>query len=459
MIRCNLSIFNFNVDGKWEKKFREIFLVMGIVAFFLSGCMILNYLYWQEDIWSRILWHNFYKQTENIDYVYLGSSHVFFDLNPEILDKKNGKNNFNLSTGSQRIIESYYLLKEADRCNKIEKVYVEMYYFQSTGVYGNYREEKTIQNGWRNLDYMKFSFGKLDMLFHMNPMQYYIDAIFPFVRYREHLMDGDWIKDGVDYKRTVNYKEYSFKDGTGEFRDKGYYYIIKELEDPLFLRNRMPEEMYLTEDAEIYLRKTIEYCKKREIPIILFSSPIYEIQLMSTENYDSYANRIKEIADEYQIPYYDFNMVKEEYLPIQYSKYFKDVGHLNAKGAELYTDFFHQVVSSSQEDNKRYFYDSYQEKMSNVDPKVYGLYYYIVDDEEIQEGELGNTRRMVIGATRGGKLEYQIFLEPDTGESVLVQDFSENNMFNISTEEHGICKIAWREKGNTGKDGEIKIQY
>lgn len=101
-------------------------MILAVVILFLTGVKALNYLYWQEDVWSRNLCHNFYGQAKNIDYIYLGSSHVYCDINPEILDEKNGKNNFNLSSGSQRVIESYYCLKEADRRNKIEKVYLEL---------------------------------------------------------------------------------------------------------------------------------------------------------------------------------------------------------------------------------------------------------------------------------------------------------------------------------------------
>lgn len=202
MIRHSLFIFSSN-----KKKCRAVFLTLMAIAFFLLGVKILNYLYWQEDEWSRILWHNYYKQTENIDYVYLGSSHVFCDLNPKILDEKNGKNNFNLATSSQRLIESYYLLKEADRKNKIENAYLELYYIPSTGVEGEYKDKGTVLNVLSHTDHMKYFWGKADALFHMIPLKYYPEMIFPFIRYREHLMDGNWIKDRANAKAAKNHKK------------------------------------------------------------------------------------------------------------------------------------------------------------------------------------------------------------------------------------------------------------
>lgn len=489
MIRHSLSIFNFDPQTKCEsfhfvlhkKKCRAAVLTLVVIAFFLLGVKILNYLYWQEDDWSRILWRNYYKQTENIDYVYLGSSHVYCDLNPEILDGKNGKNNFNLATPGQRLIESYYLLKEADRYQEMEKVYLELYYNPSTGILGNYQERNSVQNGWRAIDHMRLSPTKMDALFAMNPIKYYPEAVFPFIRYREHLMDGNWIKDRTNAKTTENYKKYIYNDGVTEYRDKGYYDTKKELTNLFYGRDRNPAEMLLTEDAEAYLRKIITYCREKDIEITLFTSPIYELQPMATENYDSYAQSVKEIAAEYGVPYYDFNMVKEEYLPIQYPEYFMDVGHLNAKGAELYTNFFHQVVSALPKENTKYFYDSYREKLKNSNARVLGLYYYAAEESELSEddkpgnpivgkmsfspsvvlkdSEPGNMTRMVIASYREAELEYQIFLTPENGETVLLQDFWINKKFNVSAEEHGVCKIVWRSKKDGKRTGSMEVSY
>lgn len=454
MIRHSLFIFNFS-----RKKCKAVFLILAAVILFMTLVKALNYLYWQEDVWCRNLWHNFYGQAKNIDYIYLGSSHVYCDINPEILDEKNGKNNFNLSSGSQRVIESYYCLKEADRRNKIEKVYLELYYVPSTGAAGNYQDKSSIQNGWRNTDYMKPSFCKTEAIFGMNPLRYYPEAVFPFIRYREHLEEGDWIKGRVDEKSSENYKNYIYHDGTTEYRDKGYYYTTRELTNLLFARDRIPGEMSLTEDAEKYLRKIIEYCQEKDISITLFSSPIYEIQPLSTENYDSYANGVKEIAAEYGVAYYDFNLVKEEYLSVQYPEYYMDVGHLNGKGAELFTYFFHQVVSSEWKENKKYFYNSYSEKLEKSKERVYGLYSYGAGETELEPDDPDKTQRMVIASNRDKELEYQVFMMPDEGETVLLQNYSTNKQFNISPQEHGICKIVWRSTGDKEKTKSMEVRY
>lgn len=454
MIRRSLFIFSFS-----KKKCRAVFLILAAAVLFLTGVRTLNYLYWQEDLWSRILWHNFYRQEENIDCLYLGSSHVYNDINPEILDEKNGKNNFNLSSSGQRVIESYYYLKEADKYHNPETVYLELYYHASTGESGDYRDRSTIQDGWNNINYIRPSLGKMEAVFDMDPVQYYPEVVFPFIRYRGHLIEKDWIRARVSEKAADDYKNYIYNDGMTEYRDKGYKKTSRELTNLLFRRDRIPEEMFLTKDAEKYLRKTIEYCREKDISIVLFSSPIYEIQPMSTENYDSYVMGVKKIAAEYGVPYYDFNLVKEEYLPIQYPEYYQDVGHLNTKGADLFTHFFYQVVSSEPESNKKYFYDSYLEKLKKSEERIYGLYFYEAGGTEVDKDEPDKTRRMIIASNRDKELEYQVFLMPDGGETVLLQEYSTNKEFNMSWEEQGICKIVWRNTDDKEKTESMEIQY
>lgn len=460
MIRHSLSISSFRLGrGPLRAFCRAAFLVLAAVLFFLGGTRILNYLYWQEEDWERILFHRFYEQEENIDYIYLGSSHAFCGFNPEILDEKNGKNNFNLATSGQSLMGSYYLLKEADRRNDIERVYLELYYTCSTGGQGNYREKESVQISWRITDYMRMSPLKLDAFFHMNPKEYYVDAAFPYVRYRAHLTETDWIKDRVAYKNSGNYKKYIYVDGLTEYREKGYYSTTAELTNLLFARERRPEDMYLTEDADRYLRKIIEYCQRKGISVILCTNPMYEIQPFSTENYDSYVEGVRRTAAEYGVPYYDFNMAKEEYLPIRKPEYFMDAGHLNTKGAEMYSEFFHRVVSAPAEENADYFYGTYQEKMENEEPRVYGLYCYVMDEAEIQQSEEPyNNLKMKIAASREDEIECQIFLTPEGGETYMLQDFSAEKEFSVPAQEHGTCDIIWR-RADGGETENLKIQY
>ena len=67
---------------------------------------VLNYIYVNDHYngsasWERAVLHDFYTLDENIDCLYLGSSHVFRDIIPIQMDEINKRNNFNLATSSQ----------------------------------------------------------------------------------------------------------------------------------------------------------------------------------------------------------------------------------------------------------------------------------------------------------------------------------------------------------------------
>ena len=70
---------------------------------------VLNYMYLSPDDSNleRIFWHNFYEDAGKIDNICLGSSYVFCDLNPNILDDINGQYNFNMATPGQLLNGSY----------------------------------------------------------------------------------------------------------------------------------------------------------------------------------------------------------------------------------------------------------------------------------------------------------------------------------------------------------------
>ena len=179
---------------------------------------------------------------------------------------------------------------------------------------------------------------------------------------------------------------------------------------------------------------------------------MYELQPISTENYDSYVSQIREIAAEYDVEFYDFNLAKEEYFPIQQTKYYMDVEHLNADGSQLFTDFFWQIASGDREENEKYFYDTYSEKLEKKEPELYGIYYR----------EDGQSKHMRIASNREAGIEYKIVLTPtepaDKGE-YLVQDFNENKEFPVDEGEHGVCTITCRIRNAPEILQTVQIEY
>lgn len=212
----------------------------------------------------------------------------------------------------------------------------------------------------------------------------------------------------------------------------------------------------MAKTSEAYLRKVIEYCQKRQIPITLFISPMYELQLISTEHYDYYLEQVRGIAEEYGVEVYDFNLAREEALPIQDTRYFRDLGHLNATGAELFTAFFHKVMSGDAAENQQYFYDTYEQKLAHAAPEVYGIYYR---DEETEEGIEASYRNFFIASNKDEGMEYRVEMRPENADSYLLQNYSENRVFQVEVDEHGTCEVMYRMKDTPDAVKKIEIAY
>lgn len=447
----------------YVKHLKRIVEIAGALFIFLTISNALSYMYNNGGDWERILWHNFYEDKGKIENLYLGSSHVYFALDPTLLDDLNGQYNFNLSNGGQRLNSSYYLLREADRCNSLSHVYLELYHRISvttnTGsdpVYDFYR-------CWDNTDNMKNSFNKLEYQLHLTGVDRYAEIFFPFIRYRAHLDDWDYIHQTLAGKMTADYRAYEYRqvdEDTGmvtEYRKQGYRYTTGMLRDAdLTYERAVMEDDPMGKTSEEYLRKIIDYCQQKNIPLTLFITPTPELQFLCTEHYDYYINQVRDIAEEYQIPFYDFNLAKEEYLPIKQNRYFLDIGHLNADGAGMFTPFFYEVVSGDAADNEIYFYDSYEEKLQNTAPAVYGIYYWYPETtEEMPEPQ----KTFRIASNRDEGMEYYIILTPEGGEQYMVQYFAENKEFTVPRNEDGICTIVSRMADDPENIQTLEIWY
>ncbi len=438
----------------WKIYGKRIAGILGMLLLFLAIGELLNVMYVSEGGRNRYLWHQFYEHEGEIDNLFLGSSHVFCGVNAVLLDDLNGQHNFDLSSAYQTLNASYYLLREADRKNSLSHVYLEMYYPVSLYI-------ETGAENWLNIDHMELSWNKWEYFasIAVRDPRHLPEICFPFYRYRRFLGDWDYITQTIEGKRTNTYYNV-FADGNGyeESVGQGYIYSSRVLQEheKLMTSYTVLSENPMGEVSEQYLRKIISYCNEREIPITLFTVPMYGLSPVSTEHYDYYVDEIRTIAGEYGVAYYDFNLVKEEYLPIQRNEFFMDTDHLNGAGADFFTTFLNQVMSKEDSENEEYFHASFAERLRVEEPRVYGLY---LREHTSQEEPDQQMKTYWIASNREDDMEYNISLVSDTGEVNLIQDFTENREFTLPAEEHGICTIRARMKDGVEELCNMEISY
>lgn len=181
-------------------------------------CLRLDYMYVPDEAYYRVLFHSFYDEKENIDNVFLGSSHVYCDINPSILNKINGENNFNMSTPGQRWDNTYFLLKEVAARNKLKHVYLECYFGCDVDYVSWNREKRQYEvedyidknenysRSWLTSYYMNLGINKIAIQLNASNLDHLMENVFPFVRYREQTFNWDYVDNNIEYRKSDEYQ-------------------------------------------------------------------------------------------------------------------------------------------------------------------------------------------------------------------------------------------------------------
>ena len=449
---------------------------------FLAGCRFLNMLLIQDDMWTKILFRSYYTREKDIDYAFIGSSHVLCDVEPFLLDEINGGNNFNMSSPQQRYDTSYYLLKEMAGQNRLKHVYLECYYLCVTDheiwdkSLGTYKVSDYIgdpdhfASAWLISDAMKLSPNSLAIRFHASDRDHTLENMIPFVRYREKLFDWDYMAGNLANRMSgeepvyflhVDYEEPDGSPWYQEYLEKGDDLSTGQVYDceKIFPTDRDLTKYGIGAKSEEYLRKCIKFCQSQNIPVTVFVSPVLDFQLLSTGNYDNYVRDLKAIADEYGVDCYDFNLMKRDRLDIKHGEYYMDPEHLNTRGAELYTKVLWDVVSKTPEENQGLFYDSYADYLKDGEPEIFGLYYSLKDLADYMAGDgspVYLSKEFTVASNRDDMLYSVTYHTNEAAEEEKNVEVSKEGTFTLPSDEHGTITIS---SSYEGRDLSLSVNF
>lgn len=358
-----------------------------IIILYVSNLFFEFILVDNIDVFTRLMIHELYKTEDNIDVLFIGSSHCYRSLNPEITDQYMGCNTFNAGTSAQGLDGSYALLVEAGKHNDLKQVYLEMYY----GVQGiEYKDRTEMTQTYIISDYLRPSMNKISYLLNASEPDYWLNSFILPSRYGNKIFENKYVADNIKNKMSSEYKNYDFGDksnGSSEYYvGKGFVVNNNVVENNEFYHKEHFEtsEIQLSSDDKNSLNKIVEYCRKRNIELVLFSAPVSDFQLVDGGNYDAYIEQVSDLAAQNHISYYNFNLCKPEYFSYD-SDLFMDSDHLNYDGANEFSKLFSEVVLGKI-DNGQVFYQSYNEKLKNEGNKFLGVVYTITyEDEKIRK--------------------------------------------------------------------------
>ncbi|MCI8375708.1 MAG: hypothetical protein HFI29_09785 [Lachnospiraceae bacterium] len=345
------------------------FAAMALLVALLTGLTIkaCNYLIVDDSkSYTRLTMHELYETEGAIDTLFLGSSHCFRAYDPNLFTELTGKTAFNLGSSSQNYDTSYYLLREAVRTHEIKTVYLDMHY---KFLFVDKTDRDLVQANIIS-DYMKPSFNKLEFLTQTAELRQLTNRIFPFRRDWKKLGDPSYIKEVLKNKQTRAYRDFEPVVLEQErYAGKGFVYSEEELDAEAITWwenfGKVEEDMNSTVTYTLsYLERIVKLCREENIRLILVTAPSFDEYLEAIGPYDPAHAYIKELAAQYEVPYLDLNLCKEEYLSLAEDS-FLDVDHLNGKGAGIVTELLAQMDSrldSGQLNIDEYFNPWYDER-------------------------------------------------------------------------------------------------
>ena len=264
----------------------------------------------------------FYKERNNsIDVLYVGNSCIYTGVSPMEVYKNTGITGYAFSTSGQRMVSSYYFIKEAFKYQKPKLVFLEIGE-AFTGIDKN--DEMSIR---RAIDSLKFSKNKLDMIWDEDyQLSSYdkLSCIFPILRFHSR-----WNNlDESDLRKFIfngNYtdKGYLLEKNTKKYEGKVNRRLKKEKQE----KQLQFEIFKIPSEVRVKIEKMIDFCKQNDSELIFIKLP--EPIVWNEERHDI----IQEYANEKGVKFLDLNY--DEKINIDWLKDTQDEGnHLNLFGAE-----------------------------------------------------------------------------------------------------------------------------
>ena len=272
------------------------------------------------------------------------------------------------------------------------------------------------------------------------------------------LFDADYVKNLIEKKQSNDYKNYILPSSD----EQEEYYVNRGF---VTNDNAVPEGIYWNDKAfgeisvdtlsespwEKSLIEAINYCKKKNIEITLFITPEPEWTIVGKGNYQEYHDYIQKLANNYDVKFYDFNLCSDKYFDSNDNNLFIDTDHLNRRGAEAFSHLFGQFFTEKLTVYDL-FYESYEEKLNQSDPIVYG----IAGPTDTSET---SARDCYMICNRNSGIEYRIIATTSGGNQYYIQDFNENTSFSLPADETGTLTIVWRILSDPDSVNTFEVHY
>lgn len=262
-----------------------------------------------------------YHTSENqIDAVFLGSSHCYCSIYPAYLWRDAGYSAFDMAVSGQDKISAYHALTEVLKTQKPKVVCVDMFglTYDKHGIEGNL---------YRNVLPVKLSKNNVELV------QNLID---------EEQQEDFLLKWPIVHTRYTELGKYDFKQYQPGIYGRGAKFLWETAPFSLDLGGADTFDMTeLSVENEDWLRSLYELSQQKGFQLIFYVAP-YQISYEQ----QTIMNSASAFAAERDIPFFDFNKLRNE-IGLDGATDFCDESHCNALGAEKVTAYFTEYFTAN----------------------------------------------------------------------------------------------------------------
>lgn len=238
------------------------------------------------DVSNKV--NGFYNEPKDtMDFVFVGSSEMFFSMNPMVLWNDAGITSYDFAASEQPLWISYSYIQEALKYQHPKAIVLDVAY--------SYFPDEYATEGVNRIDSddIKFSQNKINMIEASVPADQRITFYIEMLKYH-----SNWENLNGDHF------QYLFWPYTDPFKGFTYQPVVKQYTDELDPDcSETTDKLPIPSKSLEYLNKIIDYTKQNNINLILIKTPECDSDLQPIYN------SVADLAKEKDVPFINFNTI------------------------------------------------------------------------------------------------------------------------------------------------------
>ncbi|SEQ36651.1 hypothetical protein [Butyrivibrio sp. TB] len=265
---------------------------------------------------TYIKYEGFFRENNDFDVLFFGSSNMEFMVNPLQLWNEYGITSYNFGNTSERLPVTYWTIKNALEYSSPKVVVIEVSQYGQTE---KYKDMYSVHNAW---DRFPLTLTKIEAVYDvLSPSDPRQELLFDFILYHDRwseLTEDDFSNSYSKLRGFAANSEYTV------FERPEYEYRI---------------DMAATEtEGVMYLEKAVEELQEKGIQVVFVHSPE-----VNSEEKQARINAASVTAEKYNIPFIDFTVMEDSV--VDYATDMFDSDHVNIQGATKLTHYLGEYLT------------------------------------------------------------------------------------------------------------------